>query len=130
MINYFYALRPLKDEGAVKNFWDSVVLWEERKLAQSPQGPQVVTEEVTGFDTLAEEAVKTRVITEERDGYLGTREIEREIPERLPPDILLRVSAQLDRAAGKLGFVPETESEVIETILDDSADPKNTGEEA
>lgn len=114
VIEYFYALRPLKDEPPVRQFWNEVVLWEEAESGE--------TKKAKGFDRLEQEAVRFQTTRSTSKGYLGTRtEVNRE-PIRLPPDVLLRISAKLDQAAGKLGFLPETDDEIMSTILEEESD--------
>ena len=107
-IDYYYALRPLSDKQAVKKFWNDVKLWAETEVAYDAETGKYSSKKVwvTGFDALDHEAVNRRVVTEIRDGYMGHRVVQREVPERLPPEVLLRVSAKLDEATAKLGFMP------------------------
>lgn len=126
VIEYFYALRPLKDEDPVEDFWDDVVLWTEQIPVRTEAGGISMEEQpVTGFDQLAQEAIKHKTVQEERDGYLGKRVVTRDIPIRLPPDILLRISAKLDQAAGMLGFKPSTDDGTGDTFRVSNRDPED-----
>ena len=126
VIEFFYALRPLKDKPGVKAYWEDVVLWKEEQLVQDEDGTMTIEEKpVTGFDTLEQYAVQKRQVRDETVGLLGRQVQVKEIPVRLPPDALLRISAKLDEAAGDLGFVPETDDQVIETILEERTGESN-----
>jgi len=101
VIGYYRALAPLSDHDAVSGYWDSVELWDVRVDEET-------TTSVTGFDTLADWAVRYRTVTEERVDFTGVqRETHRE-PVRLPPQHALKIVQQLHRAAVKLGFEPPT----------------------
>jgi hypothetical protein len=95
VIGYYRALAPLSDHSAVSGFWDSVELWE------SPDG-----ETVTGFDALADWAVRYRTTTDSAVGFTGRERQQQREPARLPPQVSLQIAQQLHRAAVKLGFKP------------------------
>ena len=120
VIEYFYALRPLKDENAVSSFWDSVLLWEEQVEVprEDGRGYEFTTEEVTGFDTLEQHAIRKQTVSQQHSTALGKRTELSEVPVRMSPAILLRASAKLDEAAARLGFKPETDEQIIDTILE------------
>lgn len=97
VIDYWFTLRPLRDEPVIKDFWKDVELWDRNG------------ETVTGFDALEERVVQYDIVHEQQGGYLGSETVKKRIPVRMPPQVLIHISVKLDEAAVKLGFKPDTD---------------------
>jgi hypothetical protein len=97
VVDYFFALRPLADEGAVKKFWNQPELWTER----TPSGEQTIV----GLDAVERLAFETETTTVEETGFSGRQTTTVEKPVLLEGEILVRIASALDRAAqlGNLG---------------------------
>lgn len=106
VLDYYFALRPLADEGAVSKFWDDVELWTER----TTNGPKTVT----GLDAVEEVAFQTTTETVESEAFGGRTTKQVQQPVQLEGEILVRITSALDRAAqiADLGpSVPEERKE-------------------
>lgn len=97
VLDYYFALYPLADEGAVKKFWEEAELWTER----TANGSQTVV----GLDNVERIAFETESRTVEETGFDGRTTTSVEKPVQLNGEILVRIASALDRAAqlGDLG---------------------------
>lgn len=94
LMNYYMELDLYRDEKQLEKFWNEAKLWRDNG------------EWVCGFENLEEWNNATRDIAVRSPGLgRGTRQEPRRA--YMPPDIALRVSRQLDRAAKKLGLAIE-----------------------
>ncbi|WP_224332884.1 hypothetical protein [Haloprofundus halobius] len=125
LLDYYHALRPLRKEGIVNNFWENEVL--SKKLTQPTEveqqnvkaqidggKPTISTETVSvdkpieGLDWLEELEDETETNIEEQRTMRGTLPPKRtERPLVLPADVLIDIAGVLDDAAARLGFSPE-----------------------
>jgi hypothetical protein len=138
--DYYAALRPLRENDPVEDWWDDVTLskqWvkdvhEETKpvvtgdyLGREPVSVRERTEKVVefyeGLNTLERLDAMTETIENVKSGMRGVRTEKRTRLKVLSPSILIDISYVLDDAADKLGFSPEVESEMPrdETDLED-----------
>jgi hypothetical protein len=102
VLDYYFALRPLADEGAVEQFWTEAELWNER----TETGDQTVV----GLDNVELLAFRTKTTQVEETGFDGRTTTTVEKPVQLDGEILVRIASALDRAAqmGDLGpTIPE-----------------------
>lgn len=120
-IEYYYELRPLSDNNAVRGLWQDAMLWVERRVVGSPPNAQMKDVEVRGLDELERVAMSEQETVEETEGFLGTQKRVKRQPETLSIDILLRVSYLLDKAAAKLGMQPDIDEDVMSAVLEDGA---------
>jgi len=122
ILDYYWALKPLKDEPPVDDWWDLVELsanWR-TVMREAPQvsadggepatvGPERTDSKArTGLDTLKHLDEATEVITEAQQSYLGSWSAEIERPHVLPHAVLKDLSDRLDEAWGRLGGNPTT----------------------
>jgi len=113
VIEYYFALRPLKEAPEVADMWDAdnddaPVLWTEEEHHPVPGDPwRTETIEIRGLESLGDVAMETRTVESTTTGYRGKTETRETVPVRLPPRVLVNVSELLDDCAAKLGFVPE-----------------------
>ncbi|WP_226043514.1 hypothetical protein [Natrinema sp. DC36] len=123
--DYYWSLRPLRDEQVVQDFWESTVLSEDwtyeevvvkgsveadlhKPGIQISREPQTIEKPYLGLETIkthldGEFETKTVVKT----GARGRREETVRRQKILEPEILLDISGVLDDAAAKLGFMPD-----------------------
>lgn len=133
ILQYYYALRPLREEDPVEGWWDDVQLSEawtdgtriEREVVGDLQtGPRIQTQEtpnhVTGLETLHDLAGDTETVRRVSTGLCGRREETEERQRVLDVRILLDVSLVLDDAADRLGFAPDIEEFEEVDEVDDS----------
>ena len=102
VFDYYFALRPLADEGAVEQFWIEAELWTER----TETGAQTVV----GLDNVERLAFRTETTKVEETGFDGRTTTTVEKPVQLNGEILVQIASALDRAAqmGDLGpTIPE-----------------------
>lgn len=125
ILNYYQALKPLREEEPLEGWWEDVELsehWtapttETQKVAAGNvyEGVRVVEKEVevekpvTGLDTLQvlENAV-TEDDVEVTDGRGRRTETKRSVT-LLDPEILYDIAATLDDAVAKLGLKPSVD---------------------
>jgi hypothetical protein len=126
ILGYYYVLKPLRTEGIIKDWWQSVELSEhwthevvvdtEERLEEDEDGDLVeverpVTEERPFRGLAVLEDLETAVeqeTTEKRD----MRGVRRETTTRqlvLDAKVLMDIASTLDDAATKLGFAPSIE---------------------
>ena len=129
--DYYSALRPLRDEDPVSDWWNNVTLSERWIKDVRTETEPVVTGDVLGREPISVQQNTKRVVdyyegldTLERIGSMtetkevtksGMRGVRTETVTRvkvLDPTILVDISFVLDDAANKLGFAPEVESEM------------------
>jgi hypothetical protein len=119
--DYYWALRPLRDEDPVRDWWDDVTLSEqwtypvtktEYEVRGSRAVPVEVTEEIPyeGLETLREHLDQTETVTKTKTGMRGRRTEKVTRQKVLDAGILVDVSGVLDDAADRLGFSPEVKS--------------------
>jgi len=102
VLDYYFSLRPLADEGAVEKFWAEAELWTER----TERGARTVV----GLETVERLAFRTETTQVEETGFSGRTTTTVEKPVQLDGEILVRIASALDRAAqmGDLGpTIPE-----------------------
>jgi hypothetical protein len=140
LVDYYAALRPLRDEEIVADWWDDVTLSEHWIKDVRVETEPVVTGDYLGTEQVSVQQQKERVVehyegldtiekldsmTEEKTvSKKGMRGRRTETVSRLKVldiEILKDISFTLDDAADKLGFGPEVESEMPrdETDLED-----------
>ncbi|WP_396614093.1 hypothetical protein ACH9L7_20330 (plasmid) [Haloferax sp. S1W] len=125
VIAYYYALRPLRTEGIIKDWWSSVELSSEwtrtvvvdtETVLEETEGGLVekevpVTDEVpySGLDILedVETATESEIVTV--SDMRGERQetVSRQLV--LDATVLVDIASVLDDAATKLGFAPSIE---------------------
>lgn len=140
LVDYYAALRPLRDEEIVADWWEDVTLSENWIKDVRVETEPVVTGDYIGREPVSVKAKKKRVVehyegldtlerldsmteekTVEKTGMRGKRTETITRLKVLDPGILQDISYVLDDAADKLGFGPEVESEMPrdETDLED-----------
>jgi hypothetical protein len=133
--DYYWALRPLRDEDPVRDWWNDVVLseqWTRSVTVTEPrvQGTTIVQAEETkevpfeGLETLRDHLDRTETVTTTKTGMRGRREETVTRKKVLDPEVLVDITGVLDDAADKLGFSPEVKSDdhVDEVSEDDLED--------
>lgn len=130
VINYYYALFPLRNEDPVDEWWDSVTLSDEWTTEQTVTTRQIVgtrsmygkarvetredtvEQPVEGLDTLQQVEAQTV----ERENEIQDAKGERTETERfqviLPAEVLVDISLVLDEAVNRLGMGPAVEEEL------------------
>lgn len=119
LINYYWALRPLKENGEVSEWWDGVEPSEQwtREVetesdeagsasdrAATIQKSRTVQQPVTGLDAIKDLNKNVRVVEETKHTMRG-RIVDRErIVQALPFEILEDIEATLDDASNRLGL--------------------------
>ncbi|WP_089876313.1 hypothetical protein [Halogeometricum limi] len=130
VLSYYDALRPLRTEGVVNSWWESVTLsedWIEGIVFETESGEQIsVSREKArrilnndepyefvgsmvhqGLDTLESLDDATEETTSVVTGMRGRREETTTRPVVLEAGVLVDISRVLDEAATKLGFAPD-----------------------
>lgn len=148
VLDYYHALKPLRDHPEVKDWWDEVEL-SEQWIADETVSQEVVqdvvgdietgvrvTEHVeedveieyhTGLDTIPEKLTETETDTTVSHGLSGPSRSTQTQRKVLGADILIDVASVLDDATIKLGFGPDGDTPVADP-LDNMVDPKGGGE--
>lgn len=142
IVDYYYALKPLRNEAPVDDWWDSVQLSEnwikdvrtERQpvvtgdyQGRQPVGVQYeqtkVVDYYEGLDQLERLDSMTETKTVTKSTLRGVREETTTRQKALDPAILIDITATLDDAATRLGFSPDVEAETPhdDTDLEDLA---------
>lgn len=129
IIDYYRAMRPLRDESIIRDFWEDAILsrrWikGQRQVEQPTvdgdlhgHGVSVRTETTTetvyyrGLDVLEDLETATETERVEKTSMRGrtTEEVTRQ--KVLPAGVLVDIASVLDDAAAKLGFKPDTEQQ-------------------
>jgi len=138
--DYYYALRPLRNEDPVADWWDDGPLskhWiKDVRIEKEPvvtgdylgqesvgvrQRKKKVIDRYQGLDHLEQLDSMTETKTVTKSGMRGTRKEKSTRQKALDAEILRDLSSTLDDAATKLGFGPEIETEMPtdETDLED-----------
>lgn len=99
--NYYWALRPMREESVVKEWWEKAELSEH--WFDSETG-----EPYTGLDTIAKANRLMETDQFQRQTMRGVETVTQSRPVVLPYVILEDISGVLDDAAAKLGFAAET----------------------
>jgi len=92
VMEYYLALRPYRDEGAVESKWDDAILWTEDDGSK-----------VRGFDSLGDWINRRKVVGVDSSSRGQNAESDSR-PDHLPPQRLIRVSSALDDIAKRLGI--------------------------
>lgn len=128
VLDYYDALRPLREEGLIAEWWETVELsdsWTEQRIVRDVEvdgdvdsrrparvldwGQHAETVPVEGVDSL--EGLRTAVepYRETNRSMRGSREVTGQRKVVLEADALLDIASKLDDAANKLGFRPPME---------------------
>lgn len=128
ILDLYWALRPLRREDAIDEWWEEVELsdgWTERVTAVDGdlhgQGVDVGVEErpKQGLETLRYLDDMTHSQTREVETFRGKQAETVVTPTILPYEILKDIAGTLEDAAGKLGFNPAVEKHSPRTEIDD-----------
>lgn len=92
LMNYYMELDLYRDESQLEDFWKEAKLWRDDN-----------GEWLTGFQNLEGWNDTHKTINVRQPG-LGRGTSPQTVRSYMPPDIAIRISRQLDRAAKKLGF--------------------------
>ena len=94
-VDYYWALRPLREESVVKSWWN------DHDLAK------VDGEELTGLDSILELDGETESVTDVHHTVRGISQTTQTFQRVYPFTVLRDISGVLDDAARKLGFAPD-----------------------
>lgn len=128
VLDLYWALRPLRGEDAIDEWWDDVELsevWTERitdvKGNLYGRGVDIDMEEEpkSGLESLQVLDGMTQSETRELETFRGKRTETVVKPTILPYQILKDIAGTLEDAAGKLGFNPTVEEQAPRTEIDD-----------
>lgn len=92
IMNYYVELELYSDESQVKNFWENAKMWRDEN-----------GDWVTGIDSIENWMNTYRTVPVSRPGR-GRGTDEKEVRAYMPPNIALRASRVLDKAAKQLGM--------------------------
>lgn len=92
IMNYYIELDLYSDESQVKNFWENAKMWRDGS-----------GEWVTGIAAIEDWMDSNRTVSRSRPGR-RRGSTDTEVRAYMPPQIALRASRQLDKAAKKLSF--------------------------
>jgi hypothetical protein len=98
VMEYYLALRPYRDEGALGERWKDAILWERADGSK-----------VRGFDTLGGWINRQKQVAAGSNSR-GQAQQRDTRPEHLPPEKLIRVSSALDDIAKTLGISVSVDS--------------------
>lgn len=125
IIEYYYALRPLREESPIEDWWNDVTLskqWikderEEKEVVGNIESGVVieentVTEYYDGLDHIERLKDQRETRKSVKTGMMGRRETVETVQKVLDAPVLLDISSTLDDAATKLGFAPESRTPV------------------
>lgn len=142
LLDYYFALKPLRNRPEVEDWWDDVVLsenWIKDRTVTETTSQEVVgdietgvniveetTEEVDleyyrGLDLLPEKLTETTTSTEYSHGISGPENSQTKRRRVLDAEILIDIATTLDDAAIKLGFGPDgdaPEADPTENLVD------------
>lgn len=107
ILDYYWALKPLREADPVVNWWDNVELSGQWTVA-GDGGDEAEPQAVTGLDSidgLGDSAETTRY---QKSTIRGRQTVEQTQQKILPFSVLKDISGVLDDAAGRLGFNPDT----------------------
>lgn len=134
IIEYYYAMRPLREHNAIKDWWEDVVLSE--RWVKDRRTEQKVTGSVVDGVSLEEETVeeyyrgldhieRLQDMRERRrtvdSGMMGKRESVEEVQKVLETAVLIDIAGTLDDAAAKLGFEPGVPDSAPRTKITEEA---------
>lgn len=139
ILDYYYAMKPLRDRSEVEDWWDNVTLSENwvkgenivQNVTGDVQSGVKIEEEVEqvyyeGLDEIPDQLTEVEVDTVYEHGLSGPSTTNKRQRKVLPADVLIDLATVLDDAAMKLGFGPEGEAPVADP-MDNVVDPR--GEE-
>ena len=148
VLDYYHALKPLREHPEVEGWWDDVRLsdqWIKDKTVSQEVVQDVVGDIETGvqvterleedveieyyegLDTIPEKLTETETSVSVSHGLSGPSMSKQTKRRVLDADILIDVAGVLDDATIKLGFGPEGDTPVADP-LDNMVDPKGGGE--
>jgi hypothetical protein len=148
ILDYYHALKPLREHPEVEDWWDDVRLSDrwiaDRTVTEDVvqdvigdinSGVQVaerVEEDVeieyfTGLDTIPEKLTETETASTYSHGLSGPSQSTQTQRRVLDADILIDVAGVLDDATIKLGFGPEGDAPTADP-LDNMVDPRGDGQ--
>lgn len=97
--NYYWALRPMREEPAVMDWWDEV------ELSDRWTHPET-DEPFAGLDLINDVNELSEVVPVEKKTIRGRKTEQQSQPVALPFTILQDISGALDDAGARLGFTP------------------------
>lgn len=125
VMEFYQALRPLREHKAVEDFWEEVEICE-IQTGWDPvvkdgvvvdYNPEIKT--ITGFESLEELTAQRTSQEETISDSFGTRTVTVRDRDLVDGEILLGASQKLDDAANKLGFGPDIDESTPRTEIDD-----------
>lgn len=124
ILDYYHALKPLRDRPEVEEWWSQVTLsenWVKDRTVETDvtvggdpiNGVEVTEEErevveyYEGLDVIPEEFTQTVTETVHEHGFSGPSTATKRTRKVMDAQTLIDVASTLDDAAVKLGFAPE-----------------------
>lgn len=134
ILDFYYALKPLRNRPDVEDWWGEVTLSENwvkdrttttKVTGDMESGVQIeeVVEEVyyEGLDEIPDALTRTETTTSRSHGLSGPSQSKKTQRKVLGAEILIDLATTLDDAAMKLGFGPEgdaPEADPVENVVD------------
>lgn len=125
VMEFYQALRPLREHKAVEEFWEEVELctiqtgWDPVIKNGAIVDYEPVTETITGFESLEELTAQRTSQEKTISDSFGERTVQVRDRDLVDGEVLLGASQKLDDAANKLGFGPDVDESTPRTVIDD-----------